>query len=231
MSLRGIALLLWFIPSIPVCFFRPFYGIVLWTIIAFTSPQWYTWGAATLIPWALVVAVPTIAGFLVYQGSNINRLISRESYLVGLLWIWFAVTSVITVNMPVFEHHAQDTWDHLTFVSKIFLMLFITIGVVNSFPRLRTLVVTIASCFGFFVFKALPFLIRTGGSDRVYGPPHSMISDNNDFGLAMNMTLPFFFFLAQTETVPWVKRVFGTLFLLGIPTIFFTYSRGALWWD
>ncbi len=228
MSLRGIVLLLWFIPSIPVCFFRPFYGIAVWTIIAFTSLQWYAWGAATLIPWAMVIAIPTVAGFAVYCSRNWNRFGSRETFLVALLWVWFVVTSVVSVNVPLFEHHSQDTWAHLVLVSKIFLMLFITVGIVDSFARLRIFVIVIASCFGFFVAKSLPFLIRTGGADRVYGPPMSMIADNNDFGLALNMTLPLFFFLAQSESNRWMKRVWGALFVMTIPSIFFTYSRGAL---
>jgi probable O-glycosylation ligase (exosortase A-associated) len=227
-SLRGIILLLWFIPSIPMCFFRPFYGIIVWTIIAFTSPQWYTWGAATLIPWALVAAIPTIAGFFVYCSNNWSRFNSRESVLVCMLWLWFGVTTVVSVNTPLFVHHSQETWDHLVFVSKIFLMLFLTIGIVDTFSKLRTLIIVIASCFGFFVVKTLPFLIRTSGTDRVYGPAMSMIADNNDFGLAMNMTIPLFFFLAQTESRRWLKRMWIALFLMAIPTTLFTYSRGAL---
>src|SRR5207237_447960 len=82
--------------------------------------------------------------------------------------------------------------------------------------------------FGFFVLKSLPFIIRTGGSYRLYGPTKSMIEDNNDFGLALNMMIPFFFFLAQSESAPWVRRLFGFLFAITIPAVFFTYSRGAL---
>jgi probable O-glycosylation ligase (exosortase A-associated) len=55
-----------------------------------------------------------------------------------------------------------------------------------------------------------------------------MIADNNDFGLALNMTFPLFFFLAQAESRPWVKRMFGFLCIATIPAILFTYSRGAL---
>jgi probable O-glycosylation ligase (exosortase A-associated) len=227
MSLRGILLLLWFIPSVPISFFRPFYGIVVWTIVAFTSPQWYTWGAAHLLPWALIIAVPTIAGFLV-KCQDFSRLASKESCLLLLLWVWFTFTTLVSVNSPVFMHHADQTWDEFSQVSKIFLMVFVTLGIVDSFARLRTLVVTIASCFGLFVLKSVPFLIRTSGTERVYGPARSMIADNNDFGLALNMTLPIFLFLAHTETRPKLKRLWGTLFVLTIPTIFFTYSRGAL---
>jgi putative inorganic carbon (HCO3(-)) transporter len=99
---------------------------------------------------------------------------------------------------------------------------------VDTFERLRMLVLVIAGCFGFFVLKALPFLILTGGSFRLYGPEYSMIADNNDFGLALNMTLPLFFFLAQTEPRRWVRWLCGFLFIITIPAVFFTYSRGAL---
>jgi probable O-glycosylation ligase (exosortase A-associated) len=55
-----------------------------------------------------------------------------------------------------------------------------------------------------------------------------MIADNNDFGLALNMTLPLYFFLAQTESKMWIKWFLAGLFVITIPAIFFTYSRGAL---
>jgi putative inorganic carbon (HCO3(-)) transporter len=227
MSLRGILLLAFFIPSIPLCFFRPFYGLLLWTVISFTSLHKYTWGEASVLPWAVMVGVPLILGFALFV-HNFDRMKSRESALIILLWIWFVFTSVGSTHTPLFMHHAQETWDHLIFVTKILVMTLISMSIVNSFSRLRTLLIVIASCFSLFVVKSLPFVILTSGNDRLYGPPNSMIADNNDFGLALNMTVPLLFFLAQTETKPWVKRMFGMLFLLTIPAIFFTYSRGAL---
>jgi putative inorganic carbon (HCO3(-)) transporter len=228
MSLRGILLLCFFIPSIPVCFIRPFFGLMLWTIVSFTSLHKYTWGDAAGLPWAMMVGIPTILGFLVLNRGGWDRMKSRESVLILMLWIWFILTSLGSTRTVLFQGYAADTWDHLQFVSKVLLMTLITMGLLETFDHLRKLVIMIACCFGFFVLKCLPFLIATSGNDRVYGPPHSMIGDNNDFGLALNMTLPFFFFLAQSETNPKLKRFFWMLFLLTIPTIFFTYSRGAL---
>ena len=89
-------------------------------------------------------------------------------------------------------------------------------------------VLVMAGCFGYFILKALPFVILTGGAFRLYGPEFSMIADNNDLGLALNMTLPLFFFLAQTESRKWARWLCGFLFVITIPAIFFTYSRGAL---
>ena len=130
--------------------------------------------------------------------------------------------------MPQFQHHAADTWERYDFVTKVMLMAAVMIPITSSFQRLRYVVLTVAGCFGFYVLKSLPFIIATGGAHRVFGPEQSMIADNNDFGLALNMTLPFYFFLAQTETKRWVKRFFGFLFTITVPAIFFTYSRGAL---
>jgi putative inorganic carbon (HCO3(-)) transporter len=227
MPLRTIVLLVFFVGSLPICFFRPFYGIVLWIVIAFLNPQSYTWSFVDAFPWGMAVAIPTMAGLFLFD-HHFEGLKSRLVFLLVLLWVWFTVTTLISVNTEAFVHHAADTWDRWKFVSKILLMTLCMIPIVSSFARLRYLVLTMAGCFGFYVAKALPFIIATGGEYRLYGPERSMIGDNNDFGLALNMTLPLFFFLAHAESRPWMKRLFAFLFVITIPAIFFTYSRGAL---
>jgi len=227
MPLRALLMLVVFVGSLPICFIRPFYGIILWTIVAFLNPQAYLWNAASLFPWALAVAIPTLAG-MIFFSRNWAALVSRKVFLIALLWAWFCVTSIISTSNPVFLHHAADTWEHLRTISKILLMTMATVLIVDSFRRLRMFVIVIACCFGCYVLKSLPFIILTGGRFRLYGPQLSMIADNNDFGLALNMTLPLFFFLAQTETSRRWKRFFAFLCLITIPAIFFTYSRGAV---
>lgn len=228
MSIRAALLLAVLIPSIPVCFVRPFYGVILWTIVAFASPQWYAWGAAFMFPTAELIAIPTILGFIIFSRGGWSRLVSRESVLLLLLIVWFTITCISAASTPLFEDHVDDMWLRYQFVFKIILMTFVTIGIVDSMARLRTLFIVLGACFSFYVVKALPEMAMHGLSFRLYGPPKSMVEDNNDLGLALNMTLPILFFLAQTETRPWLKRVFWGLFLVIIPGIFATYSRGAL---
>jgi putative inorganic carbon (HCO3(-)) transporter len=229
LPIRGIVLLAAFLISVPISFVKPFYGVLVWTVVAIVNPQsaLFYWRPALLFPWAEVAAVPTILGFLVF-GRGWSNLISRETILLFLLWIWFTVTTIISTHTSLFQPHAADTWYRWQFVSKVLLMTLITIGVVDSFARLRILLLVIAGSFGVFIVKALPFMIMTGGQYRLYGPENSMIADNNDFGLALNMTLPVFFFLAQTESKQWVRYLCGFMFLITIPAVFFTYSRGAL---
>jgi putative inorganic carbon (hco3(-)) transporter len=228
MSLRSVALLAFFAGSLPVCFVRPFYGILLWIMIAFLNPQSYLWGDAATYRWAMAVAIPTILGVFVFSRNWIRRFGSGIVLLLAIFWIWITVTSIVSTHTPLFMHHAAETWERWGFICKVLLMTFLAIVIVDSFERLRMLVLVTAGCFGVFVAKSFPFVILTRGQFRLYGPENSMIADNNDFGLALNMTLPLFFFLAQTEFHPWVKRAFGFLFVITIPAIFFTYSRGAL---
>jgi probable O-glycosylation ligase (exosortase A-associated) len=190
------------------------------------NPQAYVW-AWNAFPWAEAVAVPTILGMLVFD-RKLERLAVREVWLLAVLWAWFTATTINSVQQPELAHHAAETWEKWTFVSKILLMTVCMIPIVSSFEKLRYVVLTIAGCFGFYVLKSLPFVISTGGSHRIYGPERSMIADNTDFGLALNMTLPLYFFLAQTERKRWVKRFLAFLFVITIPAIFFTYSRGAV---
>jgi len=192
------------------------------------NPQSFLWTSVHVIPWAQVIAIPTLLGLFIFVKGWPQRLMSREVLLIVILWCWFTITTVISTSTPLFLHHAVVSWYRWGLVSKILLMTLVTIAIVDSFDRLRKLAMVIAGCFGVYVLKALPFLIVSRGNFRLYGPENSMIADNNDFGLAMNMTLPLFLFLAQTESRPMVKRFFGFLFLIAIPVVFFTYSRGAL---
>ena len=228
MPVRGIILLIFVIGSLPVCFMRPFYGISLWTVFAFANPQQLIWGAAAEFPWAVAIGVATIAGYLVFNRSLGGRTALPHLGLLAVLWTWFLITSLISTHTPMMMHHTFDTWYRFDFVSKILIMTIVLIGLVDSFERLRILVKVIAGCFAFFILKSLPFIALTGGAARVFGPEHSMIGDNNDFGLAVDMTVPLFFFLAQTEPGRRSRFFWGFTFIASIPIVFFTYSRGAM---
>jgi probable O-glycosylation ligase (exosortase A-associated) len=138
------------------------------------------------------------------------------------------VTTLNSVDTPELAEKAADAWFRWGFVSKILLMAVVSVAIINSRARLRWLLLTIAGSFGLLVFHALPGMILSGGNYRVYGPDNSMVADNNAFGLALVMALPFFFFMAKTESDRRLKWLLGLAFVASIPAIFFTYSRGAL---
>lgn len=226
-SVRDIIIMAALFASLPFCFFRPAYGIVLWTIMSFVNPQSLGWGLAQESQPAVLVAIPTLLGGLVFT-AGWRRLANREIVLTLMLWLWFTVTTINGGSDPAFAEKSAAAWYRWNMVSKILLMTVVTVAIVSNWQRLRWLVLTIAGSFGFLVVKNLPVMILTDGASRVYGPSLSMIADNNDFGLALNMALPFFFFLAKTEADRRVRWLMMFLFLATIPAILFTYSRGAL---
>lgn len=227
MPIRDFIVLAFFIGSLPICLFRPFYGIILWTVLAFLNPHRFAWGPAQDVPLALLVGVATLAGFLLFS-RNWKNLFCREVFLLELLWMWFTLTTVASTHTPLLSANAETIWFRWEFVSKIMLMTTVTVGLVTTWSRFRWLLLAIGGSFGLLVMKTLPFLITTGGEYRLYGPDDSMISDNNDFALAINMALPIFIILSTTEADRRLRWLFGFLFVAAIPTIFFTYSRGGM---
>src|SRR4029077_12807517 len=182
-----------------------------WTILGFLNPQAFTWGMARQFPIAEAVAVATIVGFLFT--AQFKRLLCSEMYLLGVLWLWFTLTTFNSAHTPIFAEKSADAWFRWGFVSKILLMTFLTVGLINSWRRLRWLVLAIAVSFALLVFHALPGMILSGGEYRVYGPDNSMVADNTAFGLALDMALPFFFYLAKTEPDRRVRWFMGLAFL------------------
>jgi probable O-glycosylation ligase (exosortase A-associated) len=228
MPVRDIVIIGSIVLTIPFCFARPYFGIIVWTIVALLNPHRFGWGAAyNEFPVAVVVGAATLAGLLIFF-PGLRQFFSRDIVLMIILWLWFTLTSLHNSSMPEFTHFADDTWYQWRLVSKVLLMILVTVALVNTWQRFRTFLYVMAGCLGSLVLKAVPFMITTGGSFRLYGPDGSMLADNNDLGLALNMTLPLFFFLAATETRPWPKRLLIFVFLSTIPAILFTYSRGAL---
>jgi probable O-glycosylation ligase (exosortase A-associated) len=72
------------------------------------------------------------------------------------------------------------------------------------------------------------FTILSGGSERVWGPPGSFIEDNNEFGLALIMTIPLLRFL-QMQLQHKKARLFMTVcMVLCAAAALGTQSRGAL---
>jgi probable O-glycosylation ligase (exosortase A-associated) len=213
--------------TLPFCFFRPFFGVLMWYIVGFLNPHRFAFGFAYDFPVAMLVGVPTLAGFLLFH-RNWRNLFNFHVLAIVLLWMWFTITTVHNSALPMFQHFAADTWYRWQFVTKILVMALVTIAVVDTWERLRILLLTIGWSFGVLVVKAVPFMILTGGSFRLYGPPGSMVADNNDLGLVLNMTLPMFFFLARVDENTTMRRMLWFVFIFTIPAILFTYSRGAL---
>jgi putative inorganic carbon (hco3(-)) transporter len=225
--MRDLLLFLIIAISIPISFFKPYYGILVWTWITFFNPHRFTWGFMYNFPVAAVIAVPTLVGCLFTTDIN-RQFLKRETILLVILWLWFCVTFAHAMQVPLFEGHIDDAKREMIRVSKVLLITFSMILLVTSRKKFKYLVIVTAMSFGLLVIKGAIFGIRTGGESRVWGPPDSFISDNNAFGLAVNMSLPMLFFLAREEKRRNYRMVYYLTFMCGVLSVVLTYSRGGL---
>ena len=225
--MRDLVLFLIIAVSIPISFFRPYFGILVWTWVTFFNPHRYTWGFMYNFPVAAVIAVPTLAGCLFTSSIN-KRFLKLETLLLAGLWIWFCITFLHAMQVPLFEGHILDAQREWVRVSKVLLITVAMILLVTSQKKFRGLVIVTAMSFGLLAIKGAIFGIRTSGEARVWGPPDSFIADNNAFGLAVNMSLPMLFFLAREEQKRAYRWLYYLAFACGVLSVVLTYSRGGL---
>ncbi len=214
--------------SAPVALFNAYFGVLMWAWIAYFNPHRYAWGAiryGLVLQPAEIIAIPTLIGTL-FAPKN-ARIFVRETVLLAALWFWFAFTTLYICFVPEFAGHVEDAILHLQEVSKILLMTaFLTILLVNSKNKLRILLLVILASFGLKALFAAVFYLRTGG--QIWGPEGSFIYDNNDFALAMNMTIPMFFFMARRESKLWMRVGLRMLMVCAAVCVIGSYSRGGL---
>src|SRR3990172_3862038 len=125
-----------------VALFRPFVGIVFFVWLGFFNPQSYTWSVAQTLPLSYITAVSTVIGFFI-SGEAKQFLLRRESILLLMLWAVFGLSS-LTAFYP------DLAADRLISISKILLMVFLTILLTTNKSRLDALLRAIALSLGFY---------------------------------------------------------------------------------
>src|SRR5271157_2356083 len=132
MAIRDALVVIIVLFAAPVALFSPYFGILMWTWIAYFNPHRYTWGATRygFFQPAIIIAVPTLLGLL-FAPKN-TRILNRETVVLAGLWFWFGFTTFYISRVPEFSGHVPDAILHLEEVSKILLMTFVTILLVTS---------------------------------------------------------------------------------------------------
>ena len=225
--MRDFIVMVIILGSVPVCFFSPYFGVLMWYWVTYFNPHRFTWAYAYDFPVALAVAVPTLLG-LVFTKKAFRALLTIEGLLLCALWAWYITTYLHASAIPYFVGHMDSAKYEISHISKILLMTLVTVLVVNSRARLKGVLLVTALSLGLLALKGSIFGIRTSGEFRVWGPPDSFLADNNAFGLALNMSLPLLYFLFRDVENRWLRRLLYLCFAAGIVSVILTYSRGGL---
>ncbi|MES1245323.1 MAG: putative O-glycosylation ligase, exosortase A system-associated [Acidobacteriota bacterium] len=218
--MRDLVVLAVVFASLPVILFRPFYGLVTYSWLAYMRPQDMTWGMSRTLPLSQWVALAMLLGLVVSLGRERLATLKLQTVLMILLALWISVT-VLTAALP---EMSKDVYGHYW---KGILIAVLTTGLVRDRERFRTLVIVIAFSLGFLGAKRGLVGLLHGGAQYNDGPGGFM-KDNNSFALMLNMALPLLVGIAVTDPRRWVRITAGAMAALTVPTILFTFSRGGL---
>ena len=200
---------------------RPETGAYLWAWLSLMNPHRMSYGFALSVPWAYATAVVTLASMLF---SKSRKPLPLNGGTVGLLvlWGWMTLTSAVSINPT------DMVWERWTFVSKIYVMLLATLMVIRGRKQTDTLVWVVVASIAFFGFKGGIFTIATGGAYRVWGPPGSMVEENNSLAVALIIVLPLLYYLRHVATNRWLRHFLVLTMVLVGAAILGSQSRGAL---
>lgn len=219
MPLRDIAVALTLLVFLPKVFFKPHIGVYLWSWVGYMNPHRLGWGFMYNFPVAQVIAIVTLGSFAV--SAERKRLPGNT---VVFIWIIFLLWVCITT---FFAYHPESAMHQFERVLKIQLFVALTLMMINTKERIQNLVWVIALSIGFFGIKGGIFTVLTGGAFRVWGPPGTFITGNNEIGLATIMIIPLLNYMRITVKNKWGKRILLFCIISCGFTVVGTQSRGA----
>lgn len=205
--------------SLPVILFRPFYGLLVYSWLAFMRPQDMAWGAVRDLPLSQWVAIALAIGLVLSVGKERLLTLKPQTVLLILLAGWISLSTVLAVVPEMAEDIYGNYW-------KAILMAVLATGLARDRRRLRLLLLLIVFSIGFLGAKRGLYGLMRGGV-RFDDGPGGFMSDNNSFALALNMILPLLVGLALVEKQKIVRIAAAVAAALCLLSIFFTFSRGG----
>lgn len=219
--MRDIALTLIVFGVLPCILHNARLGAYVWAWISMMVPQGHTYGFAHSLPFAQLVAICTLVATVFSRDRRAFPFNGITIVYIGLL-LWMSFTSLFALNTP------EVVFDRLIFVMKIHVMLFVTLMLLRGREQIENLVWVCVISLGFYGVKGGMWTLLTGGGGRVWGPPGGMAADNNSFGLAMVMLLPFLYYFYQVSIRRWLRLGLLLSVIAFIFAILGSQSRGAL---
>jgi probable O-glycosylation ligase (exosortase A-associated) len=216
---RDIALTLFIVAGLLIALRVPFVGMLMWVWVALMNPHQETYGFASTFPWNLIIAIVTIGSWLLSRERKMPRGALTTTLMLTLL-AWTTLNTFFAFDPPFSWHYWDLAW-------KTIAMCVLAGTLAVNRNRFHALVWIITISLAYYGIKGGLFTLFTGGHNRVLGPPESMLSDNNEMGDALVMTLPFLNYLRLHSGARLVRIALVIGMVLTVTAIFGTYSREA----
>jgi probable O-glycosylation ligase (exosortase A-associated) len=204
----------------PMILRAPILGVLTWIWIGLMNPQREVYGFLAGAGLNFIIAAITIFAWVISKERK-----TAPANLTMAVFAALVVWMCISTYFALVPERARDLFSR---DMKIAALLVTVACIANTRMRLQAVVWAIVVSLGYFGVKGGLFVIASGGSYRVMGPPDSMIADNNHLGLAMVMLLPLINYLRVSSQMRLVRYGLMVLMVLTFISILGTYSRGAL---
>jgi len=231
--MRDVILVLVIGAIMPMIIVSPHVGALAYAWLSLMNPHRLTYGFSYGLPFATYIAGLTVIAWLCNPRERKLPAMNAVAWFMVAFAIWICVTTYIALE-PV---EAAPKFDRTI---KIMIGAFVTLILISSRERVIQLTAVVAGSIAFFGIKGGIFTILTGGGARIWGPPATMIEDNNAVALAMNMVVPLIYFLSTQARQRWLRFALMGVVGLCVIAILGTQSRGGmlalaamgglLWW-
>ena len=217
--MRDLSLLLTLAVLLGLTFRFPIVGLYSWVWLAINNPHRAMYFVQDL-PLNMVVAAVTIGSWL-FSKERKTLDVTPFVVLLGVFAVWISITT-LAAPMP---EMSTPLWDRNI---KTIALVFMVMALVTNRVRLIGMLWTVAVSIGFYGVKGGTFMLATAGNYIVFGPPSTMIEDNNSLALACIIVVPVINYLRQ-HTQHKLLRL-GLMAAMGftVISVLGSYSRGGL---
>ena len=219
--MRDLLVALFVLSSLPVAFKRPVAGLMVFSLFAYMRLQDLTWGFARSTRWSLYVALVMFAGWFL-QRDRKGPVWTFRTALLFFLPVWMLIGLIESRGFLY-----AITSKNLVEYTKIVAIALFSMMVIRRREHLRAMMWIVGGSFAFFGLKNGAAAIASGGSLYINRGPGGMLEDNNDFALALAMSLPILAALATSETNGYYRKWLKAAAPLTIMSVLATRSRGG----
>jgi len=219
--MRDILVTLICLGAMPLSFKKPFVGLLFFSVLAYMRLQDLAWGFARDQRWSFYIAIMTFGGYLLSK-EKAPPMVNWRTMIMVLLVVVVGIGHLLLAE----GREAADVSRFIDYVKIMGIAIFTT-AVVRSREQLRTLIWVIAMCFAFYGVKAGVAGIVKLGDVYIKRGPGGMIEDNNDFALALAMSIPLLLHLGTSEKRAILSKGVMLMIPLTMIAVVLTRSRGG----
>lgn len=216
---RSLILISVLLALLPLAIVMPHVGLLLWAWLDFMQPHREVYGFASDLQLNLVVAVGTILGVIVSKERKLPDFTMTTIWLL-LLTLWVFVSHFNSLA----PHHS---WAYTDRAWRVYTFIFMILILINTKTRMHALLWILGISMAYYSLKGGIFTILTGGQARVWGPPTTVIGDNNHLAIATASIIPILNYLRLQSRNIYVQIGLVGCMVLSVVSVVGSLSRGG----